>query len=135
MPSFGKASLKQLQTLHPDLQRLLNEAIKYFDFSIVEGFRNKEAQNRAYAKGLSDKKWPNGKHNKKPSLAVDIAPYPIDWSDERRATERFVLLAGFVLCLASQLGLNIRWGGDWDQDEDTRNEQGLRDYPHFELVL
>ena len=134
MPVFSKASLKQFETLHPDLQRLLTEAIKYFDFSIVEGFRNKQDQNKAYTKGLSKVQWPNGKHNKNPSLAVDIAPYPIDWSDERKATERFVLLAGFVLCLASQLGLNVRWGGDWNQDKDTRNEK-FRDYPHFELVL
>lgn len=127
--------MTQFNTLHPDLQRVLTEAIKYFDFSILEGFRDEEAQNRAYAKGLSKVRWPLGKHNSNPSHAVDIAPYPIDWSDERKATERFVLLAGVILCLAAQMNITIRWGGDWNRNNDTRDEKGFRDYPHFELVL
>lgn len=88
----------------------------------------------AYAKGASKVRYPNGKHNKAPSLAVDIAPYPIDWSNNAKALERFVYVAGFVMCTARRLGVKVRWGGDWSPDDDMRNEGSFRDYPHFELA-
>ena len=37
MPKFGKSSTKKLETVHQDLQDILNEAIKYVDFGITEG--------------------------------------------------------------------------------------------------
>jgi hypothetical protein len=127
--SFGKASLKRLETLHPDLQTLLNEVIKYYDFSIIEGHRGEARQNELFAQGLSQLQWPHSKHNGFPSCAVDIAPYPIDWED----TERFCHFMGYVQCLADQLGIAIRWGGDWDGDLNMDDET-FRDYPHIELL-
>ena len=35
MPKFGNKSLSILQNAHPELRRVLNEAIKYFDFSRI----------------------------------------------------------------------------------------------------
>lgn len=134
MPTFGSASEAQLQTCHPHLQKVLREAIKYFDFSVVEGHRGKEAQNAAYAKGLSKVRWPNGNHNKSPSLAADIAPYPIDWSDKRGAIERFVFMQGVVWACAERLGIKIRLGLDWNRNLDMRDET-FRDYPHVEVIL
>ncbi|HEX7019004.1 MAG TPA: M15 family metallopeptidase [Gemmatimonadaceae bacterium] len=135
MPSFSAASERQIATLHPDLQRVLREAIKYFDFTVLEGHRGKEAQDAAVAKGASKTPWPTSKHNKLPSLAVDIAPYPVDWREELKALERFSILAGVIHTVAQQLGVNVRWGHDWNQNWDTRDENGLQDRPHFELVL
>ncbi|HXG72575.1 MAG TPA: hypothetical protein VNJ04_18380, partial [Gemmatimonadaceae bacterium] len=60
---------------------MLREAIRYFDFVVVEGHRGKEAQNKAFAKGLSKLPWPKGNHNTNPSTAADCAPFPIDWSE------------------------------------------------------
>lgn len=134
MPTFSEASKKQLETLHPDLQRVLMLAIKHFDFTIVEGHRGQKAQDEAFAKGLSKVKWPNGNHNTLPSQAVDLAPYPIDWSNKAKALERFVFMAGVVTTCAEMLGIPIRWGGDWNDNEDMRDEGRFRDYPHFELV-
>lgn len=133
MPTFSVASSKQLETLHPKLQEVLIDAVQYFDFSIIEGHRGEVAQNAAFAKGLSKVQWPNGKHNTSPSTAVDCAPFPIDWSDKPDAIRRFCYMAGFVMGSARRLGIKIRWGGDWDSDDDLRDEQGLRDFPHFEL--
>lgn len=139
MAKFGAASLKQRDTLCTELQQVLDEVITQFDFSILEGFRSEEAQNRAYARGLSKVKWPNGKHNKLPSDAVDIAPYPIDWGDPKdknkaeAARQRFVYLAGWVMATATMLGIPLRWGGDWDGDRDTRDEK-FRDLGHFEVL-
>lgn len=134
MPKFSKLSEERLATCHPELQRVMREAIRYVDFSVIEGHRGKAAQDAAYAKGNSKVRYPNGKHNKAPSLAVDIAPYPIDWSNNAKALERFVYVAGFVMCSARRLGVKVRWGGDWSPDDDMRNEGTFRDYPHFELI-
>ena len=68
-------------------------------------------------------------HNHTPSRAVDIAPWPIDWSD----MERFRFLGGVVLGVAGCRGLRIRWGGDWDGDGSFK-DQNFNDLPHFELL-
>ena len=44
MPAFSKKSLRMLQQFHPDLQKVMMEAIKIIDFSITEGARTKEKQ-------------------------------------------------------------------------------------------
>lgn len=132
MPRFSTASLSQLGTCDPRLQRLMMAAIELYDFTVLEGHRGQEAQDRAYAKGNSKVRWPRGQHNSLPSRAVDIAPYPIDWSNTEAARQRFCLLAGYVLCTAKQHGVTVRWGGDWDGDGDTRDER-FRDLGHFEV--
>lgn len=111
------------------LQLVLNAAIKYMDFSILEGHRGKAEQDEAYRTGKSKVRFPNGKHNQVPSHAVDIAPYPLDWSD----TERFVYFAGFIMGVAASHDVRLRWGGDWDRDTEVEDET-FRDLGHFELV-
>jgi peptidoglycan L-alanyl-D-glutamate endopeptidase CwlK len=74
MPTFGKDSELKLQKLHPDLQKILIHLIKIYDFKILETYRNEEDQNKAFNEGKSKLKYPQSKHNKIPSLAVDIAP-------------------------------------------------------------
>jgi len=126
---FGKVSKKNLSEAHPLLQEIFNEVIKVIDCSVIEGHRPKEEQNKAYEKGYSKLRWPKSKHNKTPSLAVDVVPYPIDWND----WDRFYFLAGIVKGIAHSKGINIRWGGDWDTDNDF-SDQTFHDLPHFELV-
>lgn len=128
MPKFSEASKRELASCHPDLQRVLNEAIKHIDFTVLEGHRGEEEQNAAHAAGRSKLKFPQSNHNLKPSQAVDIAPYPIDWQDWRR----FDFLAGYVKGIASQMGVELRWGGDWDSDNEMA-DQTFHDLPHFEL--
>lgn len=128
MPSFSASSQKALETTHPLLQEILQEAIKHIDFSVLEGWRSAERQDALWEMGLSKKKAGESRHNSWPSEAVDIAPYPIDWED----TERFVFLAGVVWLVAKQHGVEIRWGGDWDSDKMMKDEN-FRDYGHFEL--
>lgn len=132
MPKFGAGSLKQRATLHPRLQMVLDDAIKYFDFVIVEGHRGKEAQNAAYAKGLSQLPWPRGNHNSYPSRAADLAPYPVDWSEKRAAHLRFAFMMGVVWQSAQRLGVKVRFGMDWNRNLDPRDESFI-DLPHVEL--
>jgi hypothetical protein len=128
MPKFGKRSKENLATTHPDLQELFNEVIKHFDCSIICGHRGIKEQNEAYSKGLSKLKYPLSKHNKRPSKAVDVVPYPIDWGDKKR----MYYFAGVVKGIAIKMGINIRWGGDWDSDTEIKDNSFI-DLPHYEI--
>ena len=128
MPSFSKRSMSKLMTAHPDLQRLFLAVVKEHDCTILCGHRNKEEQQGAYQDGLSMLQWDDSLHNKVPSRAIDASPYPIDW----RNTERFIVYARHVLAKAKELGISIRWGGDWDGDGDM-TDQRFMDLVHFEL--
>lgn len=130
MPALGPGSQEKLDQVHPDLVRLCEAVIEDFDFSVITGHRGQEDQDAAYRRGLSQVKWPNGMHNKLPSLAVDLAAYPIDWEDSRRQ----LYFSGFVMGVAARLGIKLRWGGDWDQDTEVK-DNGFNDLYHFELQL
>lgn len=130
MPKFSKASLKKLNNVHPRLRYLLHNAIKIYDFTILCGYRNKIDQNRAYNDKKSRVKWPNSKHNKKPyALAVDISPWPIDWKNYKA----YYFLGGIIKALAKIMEIPIRWGGDWQGDNNFKNDTFL-DLGHFELI-
>lgn len=129
MPAFGKASQEKLATCDPRLQKVFNEVIKHFDCTVIEGHRGEEAQNKAFAEGKSKLKYPQGKHNKIPSLAADVLPYPIDWND----TNRMRYFAGFVVGIAATMGIKLRWGGDWNQNTELK-DNSFNDLPHFEIA-
>lgn len=126
MPKFSKRSNDRLDSCHPDLQRLFRTVIMVTDCTVLEGHRSLARQAELLASGKS--KVRRSKHNERPSLAVDVAPYPIDWED----TERFVAFGEMVIETAKQLGISLRWGGDWDGDGD-RSDQTFDDLVHFEL--
>jgi peptidoglycan L-alanyl-D-glutamate endopeptidase CwlK len=128
MPRFSKKSLSKLETCDKRLQDLFLRVVKKFDCTIIEGHRSKDRQNKLFKEGKSKLKYPKGKHNAIPSKAVDVAPYPIDWNDR----ERFTYFAGYVVGIAYQMGLKIRWGGDWDMDTQVK-DNNFDDLPHFEI--
>lgn len=136
MPTFGEESRKQLATCHPELQLLFNEVIKFYDCKVLEGYRNQADQEKAFNAGNSKLHYPNGKHNRLPSIAADVSPFPVNWND----TKRFYWFAGFVLGIAVQLKsqgkmqFDVRYGGDWDNDKDI-NDQTFNDLVHFELAM
>ena len=130
MNIFGRTSKARLSTCHPQLQAVFNEVIKGWDCSILCGERPEEDQNEAYSSGRSTVQYPNSKHNTSPSLAVDVAPYPIDWDD----LGRFYMFAGYVMRIAEDMNIKIRYGGDWDGDKHTTDHK-FKDLPHWELVL
>lgn len=130
---FSKASLDRLHTCDIHLQELMATALKLspMDITILQGYRSLEEQRELFREGKTKI---NGveqlsNHNHTPSLAVDIAPWPIDWHD----MERFRFLGGIILGVAGCRGLRVRWGGDWDGDGSFR-DQTFNDLPHFELL-
>lgn len=129
MPQFSEASKLKLSSCAEPLQRLFNEVIKHADCRIEEGHRGELAQETAFRAGNSRLRFPNSKHNKYPSMAVDATPYPWRWSREKE----LIHFAGKVMGIAAAMGIRIRWGGDFDSDHDL-HDQSFNDYPHFELV-
>jgi len=129
MPQFGKKSKEQLATCNEKLRRVFNEVIKTVDCSVLEGHRDKDRQDSLYEEGKTKVKYPHGRHNEFLSRAADVVPYPIDWDDR----ERFHLFAGFVLGTAKQMGVLLRWGGDWNINWFV-DDNKFDDFPHFELI-
>ena len=126
MPRFGKRSRERLKGVDSRLVNVLNEVVKYFDITIIEGLRSQKRQNELVAQGKSKTKF--GKHVQ--GKAVDIAPYPIDW-DSR---DDFHYLGGFVLGVASKMGIDIRWGGDWSDSSLSKNARTTKDNNFDDLV-
>lgn len=124
---FSNKSLAQLATADPRLQVLAWAVLQHMDISILEGHRSLERQEVMYNHGRS--KVLRGKHNERPSLALDMAPYPYPGNDKRP----YYMLAGIVKVLSAALGTKVRWGGDWDSDDDF-DDQIFNDLAHFELV-
>ena len=120
MYKFSKRSLNNLKEADEQLQRLFKEVIKEIDCVVICGHRGKASQNKAYYSGHSKLKFPQSKHNKMPSMAVDVCPYPINWND----ITSFKILGRVVKRKAKELGISISWGGDW---------RSFKDYPHYQL--
>ena len=129
MAKFSEASEKMLATCHPKLRELMHEVIKGIDCKIICGFRGQDEQERAFEQGFSKAHFGESKHNIYPSEAVDVAPYPLDWKDERR----FYVLGGYIKATADRLGIKIRQGLDWDGDMNLK-DQNFHDLPHVELL-
>lgn len=135
MPKFSQQSFSKLSTCHLDLQVLFFEVIRTFDCQVLEGYRNQEDQEKAFNEGNTQLHFPNGKHNRQPSMAVDVAPYPLEWGNAKR----FYWFAGYVMGVAMRLkeegkmSHSVRYGGDWDSDKDIMDNK-FQDLVHFELV-
>ena len=102
MPRFGKRSRERLNGVDAKLVNVLNEVVKYFDITIIEGLRSQKRQDELVAEGKSK------------------------------------TLGGFILGVASQMGVNVRWGGDWSasslyKGKRTTKDNSFDDLVHFEL--
>lgn len=134
MPAYSQKSLERLNSCHPDLITIFNRVIKYFDCTILEGHRGKEAQDKAYTEGKSKLRYPNGKHNAYPSMAVDATPYPVDLNNK----EAHIYFGGFVMAISAvlyeekKITNKVRWGGDFNMNKDPRDDGW--DWVHYELI-
>jgi peptidoglycan L-alanyl-D-glutamate endopeptidase CwlK len=124
--SLGKVSQNKLSTCHVELQRFVRALEKSIDadplphcsdITVLCGWRGKEEQDEAFRRGTSKLVWPKSKHNRMPySLAVDLAPYPVDWKN----TAGFEELRKRALQVATAEDVHIRVIS-WD-------------LPHYELA-
>jgi len=120
MYKWGKRSLRRRAELHPDLQAIADDALLEMNVTILCGHRGESKQTAAFNAKKSKLRFPLSKHNRLPSRAMDIAPYPVKWDDINRFIEMGVLIER----IAERRGIKIVWGGRW---------KSLKDYPHVEL--
>ena len=126
MPKFSQTSQERLATCHPDLQAVCKELIKQYDFAVLCGYRGEKDQNDAYKKGTSGVCYPHSAHNKTPSFAVDIVPYPLDWNDLARFKEMIVRFDTVANMLRAKgiIEHKFVYGGYWPK---------WQDWPHIEI--
>ncbi|MDO4671658.1 MAG: M15 family metallopeptidase [Porphyromonadaceae bacterium] len=126
---LGKRSLENLRGVHPDLVKVVRRAIELteVDFKVIEGRRSETRQRQLVVNGKSQIM--NSRHLT--GHAVDCAPLVggiIPW-DNRGA---FAAVSRAMFAAADELGIPLRWGGDWNQNGSSDDER-FYDGPHFEL--
>lgn len=144
---YGAQSLANRRGVDPQLLAVFDRVLEFYDHSILQGVRSREDQDAAEARGASTLRWPRSKHNvitmeqaralglhpRPYALAMDVAPYPVNFANKSKAVARFYHFAGVVQGVARTMGVRVRWGGDWDRDHDFA-DQSFDDLVHFELL-
>ncbi|MGV6989641.1 M15 family metallopeptidase [Testudinibacter sp. P80/BLE/0925] len=124
---FGTTSEIRLQGVHPDLVKVVRLALKKspVDFAVIEGKRSIQRQKQLFTAGNS--KTMRSRHLT--GHAVDLVPLPVDWNNKQAFND----LAAVMFEAAKELGVSIRWGGDWNENGRSDDER-FYDGPHFELT-
>lgn len=139
MYSFGARSRSKLVDVHHDMVRLACVVISRskIDFGITCGGREIDEQALLFVQGKT--RTMKSKHLKvlrdelsgsMTSGAIDIVCYingKVTWEKEP-----YIEVSKLFLEVSEELGIPIRWGGDWDRDGDM-TDQKFNDYPHYEL--
>ena len=120
MYKLGERSLMRLQGVHPDLVKVVKNAIDIstVDFTVLEGRRSPERQKVLVEAGASQTL--NSRHIT--GHAVDLGAWvddQVDWS-----WPLYARIAGAMKMAAKDLNIPIEWGGDW---------KTFKDGPHFQL--
>lgn len=143
MAIFSVRSERNLLTCDLRLQEILRAAIKRIDFAVVCGYRSPVEQFELFKQGRDnnnpsgkwrvsdhakivtycDGKLKKGKHNSRPSAAVDLVPCGPNGKPTWDDIPAFERLAGIILDEARRFGIRIVWGGSWK----------MKDFPHFEI--
>ena len=151
MPKFGQKSYSRLSTCEQSIQTILMEVVKHYDIMIVEGNRTAERQNHHWSKGRrlqngADKEkrfsWEvvnkakivtykdgyeqKSKHQSFPSVAVDVVPWPSQWTDKNKMIE----LRGIIKYIQAKLFEEGRISKLLDNGADLWD--GF-DMPHFQI--
>lgn len=120
MFKLGPRSKMRLEGVHPDLVRVVDQAIEIstVDFTVLEGLRTPERQKTLLESGASQTM--NSRHIT--GHAVDLGAWvdsQVDWS-----WPLYHKIAAAMKTAAKELNVAIVWGGDW---------RNFKDGPHFEL--
>lgn len=117
---LDERSLRKLEGVHPDLQKVVSRAAELsdIDFVVTEGVRAMKRQRELVAAGASR----TLKSRHLTGHAIDFAPIiggEVTWK-----WPPFHVIADAFKRAARELGVAIVWGGDW---------QRFKDGPHIEL--
>ena len=132
MNVFGPRSRKELSGADYQLQEVAHKVLVIKDHSVLKGHRPEDEQNAAFDSGNSELKWPDGKHNGIPSKALDVQTYPRPNTEQKLKEEQLYLL-GLYVGIASEMGITLRSGADFDRDGQTTDSTFFDGF-HVELV-
>ena len=122
---LGRASKRNLQGVHPNLIRLVEECIRItpVDFTILKtgGLRTTAMQMAIFRSGASkldgrSKKSMHQKQGDDFGHAVDLVPYVA--GSPRWEWPLIYPIAGCMAHLSKNLDIGIKWGGVWDKEMD-----------------
>ena len=147
MYNFGKVSQDRLNTCHNDIILIMNEVIKIYDISVLEGIRTAEKQKEYFDTGRSQldgiiKKSKHQDDGSGKSRAIDIMPYSKGtnaFSGKESDNRRFYFMMGIVYTISEvllsegKISHKVRFGLDWDGDH-IYSDQNFNDLPHLELI-
>lgn len=135
---LSERSRKRLEGVHPDLDLVVKAAIAITtqDFFVAEGLRTKARQQELVALKMS--RTLNSKHLPQPDgygHAVDI--YPAGYPDLNKVPlDAYRAVRTAMMAAAEQLGVELRWGNDWDGDGvevGPDPDESFQDWPHYEI--
>ena len=143
---LGETSKEKLKGVHPQLVKLMTEAVKEspFDFKITQGVRTAEYQHSLYQQGRTtpgkiitncDGFKNKSNHQAKADgygHAIDIficgvvenGTYRKFSTEEGYDNKKIFAVAKHIKEIGQKLGIPVKWGGDWNK---------FKDYPHFEI--
>ena len=154
MNKYSIRSMNNLETCDGQIIKWCGAILSGYDHSVDEGNRGESEQNEHFRTGRSQLEYPDSKHNIFPSEAVHLKPHPMNWDlilamdtilrsgqvlsrpilqRAFREYAKFYHFAGYAKRIAKELNISVRWGGDWDSDNDF-NDQRFHDLLHWELV-
>jgi len=136
MAVLGSGSKAKLKGVHPNLVKVIEEAIKDtpIDFTVTSGVRTLAEQQALYAQGRTTKgsivtnadgvKSKSNHQVKSDGYghAIDFVPYvngKVDWNNE----SNFRTIANHILATAKRLGISVESGMNWN----------FKDLPHIQL--
>ena len=154
---YGRKSEAQLRTLYPFLQLVMLRTLVVHDHSLDQGGRSKTEQFALFnaRPKRSNLKPPDGKHLMRHdptgrveglwSFAVDTTPFI---NGRRLATHgksfgpdqmaQFARFLGIVeqngRDVLSGTGWHLRFGINWDEDEEILTDQNFNDWYHIEII-
>ena len=136
MRTWSKTSQIIHDQLHERLQVLVTRIRdEVTDITLIYphgGHRDRETQNAMFENSKSKVRYPDSKHNRRPSQAIDLQPYPYPKLNVK-VWGALGYIAGHAHRIAAEEGFSIRWGGDWDGDGDM-TDQTFDDLFHLELI-
>jgi len=115
---------------------LIDECIKFIDFSVGEAHRGRERHERLRSMGRTKVPYERTLHRFLPSRAVHLIPYPDGWD---ATWYQWFWHLGHIMGIAAlmydrgEIKHRVRSGLDWDMDTDVDDTQ-FRDAAHIELV-
>lgn len=104
-----------------------------FGIAYLGGLRTPSEQRELYLAGMSTKDGYNKKSKHQYGEALDFIPYIGRYLLPDKETEKYYfMIIGVIFAAASELGVKLRSGANWDGDKIWVNDQNFIDLGHIE---